>query len=155
MGLSQVVEIVKGIDTDGSGTIDKEEWETGIVLAKYKIFLQLAMANNYLESARFACHSPLALRPSSRRPARACSCGSFGTWKFSAGPPAANDVCRMHSSRAHPTSGTATMSPLEMATSPDAHARHFLPTSVGGNTTSQVPLTARLQFSSPNGRWIR
>jgi hypothetical protein len=55
----EVMEIVKGIDTDGNGTIDIDEWENGIVLAKYKVYLQLAMANNYLDCARFTLLLPL------------------------------------------------------------------------------------------------
>ena len=59
----EVMEIVKGIDTDGNGTIDIDEWENGIVLAKYKVYLQLAMANNYLDRARF---TPILPRPRPR-----------------------------------------------------------------------------------------
>ena len=41
--------IVTELDVDRNGTIERGEWERGIVMQKYKIYLLLSMANRHLQ----------------------------------------------------------------------------------------------------------
>jgi Ca2+-binding EF-hand superfamily protein len=41
--------IVTELDVDRNGTIERDEWERGIVMQKYKIYLLLSMANRHLQ----------------------------------------------------------------------------------------------------------
>lgn len=42
---------VTELDVDRNGTIERAEWERGIVMQKYKIYLLLSMANRHLQDA--------------------------------------------------------------------------------------------------------
>lgn len=41
--------MVTELDVDRNGTIERDEWERGIVMQKYKIYLLLSMANRHLQ----------------------------------------------------------------------------------------------------------